>query len=175
MAIYTKKGDKGETGLFGTDKRCSKDSPVFWAIGRIDELNSYLGICIAVSENPETSKIIKDIQSDLLEIGSILGGSDLKFYKTKAQKLEKHIDRIDKILPKLSNFILPGGTLLSSHLHYARSLSRRAERGVVRYSKQKKVKPQILIYLNRLSDYLFMLARSSNNDLGKNDEIWKQQ
>ena len=172
MPIYTKKGDKGETGLYGTKRRCSKDSLIFDAIGGIDELNSYLGICVSRSENPKTSEILVSIQKDLLTIGSILAGSELKFYGSKVLKLERIIDKLDKELPELKNFIVPGGTTLASHLHFARALSRRAERGVVRLSKSEKVKPQILIYLNRLSDLLFMLARYTNFEVGVEDEIW---
>ena len=173
MSIYTKKGDKGETGLFGTKRRCSKDSLIFDAIGRIDELNSYLGVCVSASENPKIVNILLNIQKDLLTIGTVLAGSDLKFYGSRYLRLEKIIDRLDRELPELKNFIIPGGTGFASHLHFARTLSRRAERGVVRLNKKEKVKPQILTYLNRLSDLLFTLARYANFEVGVEDEIWK--
>ena len=173
MPIYTKKGDKGTTSLYGSKKECSKNSLVFEAIGGIDELNSYLGVCTSFSENPNTSILLKSIQADLLVVGSILGGSNLKFHSVKVGKLEKYIDRFQKDMPRLKNFIIPGGTELASHLHFARSLSRRAEREVVRLSKEEKIKPQILIYLNRLSDLLFMMARYANFESDVEDEIWK--
>jgi cob(I)alamin adenosyltransferase len=173
MPIYTKKGDKGETGLFGTKDRYSKDSNIYSAIGNIDELNSYLGVCISVSESVSINNVLINIQNDLLTIGSILAGSDKKFSAYKTKKLETVIDRLDKEIPELKNFVLPGGTALSSHLHFARSLSRRAERGVVRLNKENMVKPQILVYLNRLSDLFFTLARYANHQVGREDEIWK--
>ncbi len=172
MAIYTKKGDKGETGLFGTKRRCSKDSQVFRAVGAIDELNSYLGVVISFSNDSETKRILKDIQENLLTIGSILGGSDLKFYISKSKKLEKMIDKWEKDLPKLSNFILLGGSITASQIHFSRSLSRQAEREVVALSILEEVRPQILVYLNRLSDFLFTLARKVNHDAGVSVEIW---
>ena len=173
VPIYTKKGDKGETGLYGTKRRCSKDSLIFDAIGGIDELNSYLGVCVSHSDNPRTSEILVSIQKDLLTIGSILAGSDLKFYANRSTRLEKIIDKLDEAMLELKNFIVPGGTVLASHLHFARSLSRRAERGVVRVNNKENVKPQILIYLNRLSDLLFTFARYANYEVEVEDEIWK--
>lgn len=173
MSIYTKKGDKGETGLFDKEKgRVSKDSLRVEAIGSVDELNSFLGVCASLSESPETTSIIKEIQKDLLTIGSITAGSKLKFFKNKTTRFEKIIDEIEAKLPPLKNFIVPGGTNLASHLQYARSLSRRAERRMVALSKVEKVRPQVLTYLNRLSDTLFMLAREANFREGVKDELW---
>ncbi len=176
MTIYTKKGDGGKTGIYSTDnnqaKRLDKDSLRINAIGTIDELNSYLGVVIAQIESPVFSEFLKDIQRDLFTIGSILAGSDLSFYKTKTKKIEREIDSLEEQLPVLKNFILPGGTNHASHLQYARSLTRRAEREVVAYSKANKVKPEILKYLNRISDLMFMLARLANHQSEVIEEVW---
>jgi cob(I)alamin adenosyltransferase len=178
MPIYTKKGDEGETGLFNAKKnekrRVSKDSLRINAIGSIDELNSFLGICITFCDYKETTALLKEIQGNLLTIGSILAGSNLRFFASKTKKLEKVIDELDAKLPPLSNFILPGGSKLSAHLQYARSRARRAERNVVALNKVEVVRPQILTYLNRLSDFLFMLARDANFRSGIEDERWER-
>lgn len=173
MSIYTKKGDKGETGLFGSNRRCSKNSLVFQAIGAIDELNSFLGIVVSVSEDQTLRKELKVVQRDLLTIGSILGGSSLRFTKVKTAKIEKQIDKLEKKLPKLTNFILPGGSKTASHLHFARALARRAEREVVALSVIEDVKLSILVYLNRLSDYLFIVARGENYRVGLEEKVWR--
>ena len=171
MSVYTRKGDKGETNLF-SGKKISKDCLNIEAIGGIDELNSYLGIVVSHSEDEKLKKTLIDIQKDLLAIGSILGGSSLRFSVSKTRKLERLIDEIEKELPELKCFIIPGGCKIASHLHFARTLCRRAERAVVAFSKEEKVKPQILSYLNRLSDLLFVLARKENWKLGVGEKEW---
>lgn len=168
MAIYTKRGDKGKTSLLGISKASSRIS----AIGTVDEVNSFLGI-IASNADPELRKILREIQKELFLIGSSLAGAKLRFYSTRIKRLEKQIDEMDKILPPLKNFIFPGGTEIGAQLHFSRSLVRRAERAVVRLLKKERVKPQIIRYLNRLSDFLFMLARKANSDAGIKEEIWK--
>lgn len=176
MAIYTKRGDKGETSVYDEGSaqrtRVSKDSLRVEALGAIDELNSFLGVCASFSENPSLTKILKEIQANLLTIGSITAGSNLKFSKAKTNRLEKLIDDLEGKLPVLANFVVPGGTKLASHLQYARALVRRTERRVVALSKEQKINPAILKYLNRLSDSLFMLAREANNNAGVMDEVW---
>lgn len=176
MVIYTKRGDKGETSLLNRlspqKKRISKASLRIRAIGAVDEVNSFLGI-IASNADPELRKILREIQKELFLIGSILAGANLRFYSTKIRRLEKQIDEMDKILPPLKNFIFPGGTEIGAQLHFSRSLTRRAERAVVRLNKKERVKPQIIRYLNRLSDFLFMLARKVNSDGEVKEEIWK--
>lgn len=170
MAIYTKKGDKGETSIFNKEKT-SKDSLKINAIGTIDEVNSYLGVII--SESPELKKSINEIQKNLFVIGSILAGAPLRFSKAKTRKLERIIDNLEGSLPVLKNFILPGGSKIGANLHFARTLVRRAERAVVSFNSLEAVKPEILVYLNRLSDYLFMLARNENFKEGVKEEVWK--
>lgn len=170
MAIYTKRGDKGETSLYDKNSRqnirVSKDSLRIGAIGAIDELNSYLGVA---------STNLKDIQRDLFTIGSILAGARLSFGKAKTKKLEKTIDKLEGKLPVLKNFILPGGTSEAAHLQYARALCRRAERELVSLSKTQDINPNILTFMNRLSDYLFMFARKANYDAKIKEETWKRK
>jgi len=178
MVIYTKRGDAGETSLYDVNssqrKRVSKSSCSIAALGAIDELNSFLGICVSLSDDKWLKKALENIQGDLLTIGSIIAGSDLRFSVTKTKNLEKIIDELEGRLPVLKNFIIPGGGELAVHLHFARSLSRRVERAVVRLNKKKPVKLALLMYLNRLSDALFMLARNENYNNGVKDIIWKR-
>lgn len=175
MVIYTKKGDKGETGLYSSTAekiRVSKNSLRIHALGSIDELNSYLGVIVAHSEDKKLRKTLVGIQRDLLTIGSILGGSKLKFLGGKTRQFETIIDKLDAKLPPLKNFILPGGNQVASELHYARSVARRMERVIVSLNEEEKVKSLILVYINRLSDFLFMLARNENFQSGVREEIW---
>lgn len=175
MAIYTKKGDKGETGIFGSDKKISKSTLRISAIGAVDETNSALGASLAFSKDFSLKKTIVGIQKDLFTLGSILAGSKLRFRSAKTKKLERIIDRLEGSLPVLKNFILPGGTKTASLLHLARSIARRAEREVVALSEVEEVNSQILIYLNRLSDLIFMLARQANAQKKAPEIIWKGQ
>jgi len=173
MPIYTKKGDKGQTSLFlPKEMRVDKDSLRIEAIGAIDELDSYLGVAKTSTENTEIVQLIEEVQRNLLTVGSSLAGSKLKITKREVTKLEKRIDVWDKALPDLTNFILPGGSALSGHLHYCRSLARRAERRVVSLSKHEKVPAQVLMFVNRLSDYFFQMARFANHSLGVEDQLW---
>ncbi|MGD0523273.1 MAG: cob(I)yrinic acid a,c-diamide adenosyltransferase [Candidatus Microgenomates bacterium] len=147
MSIYTKTGDKGETGLF-SGKRIPKDDILTETLGNFDEANSWLGIIGGLEE----------IQKDLMTICSILAGAKLEFPDSKTEDLEIKIDVLEKELPPLDHFILPKGKLM-----YGRALVRRAERSLVRVSRFKKVRPEVLSYVNRLSDYLFMLSRKANS------------
>ncbi|OGM81404.1 ATP:cob(I)alamin adenosyltransferase [Candidatus Woesebacteria bacterium RIFOXYB1_FULL_40_26] len=168
MAIYTKRGDRGETSLYDPRNsqyiRISKDSLKIAAIGATDELNSFLGIIGNLSF----------IQKDLFTINSILAGAHLRFPTSKTKKLERQLDKFEGSLPVLKNFIIYGGGKVGSFLFFARALSRRAERAVVALSKIEEIKPEILTYLNRLSDFLFMLARDSNYKEGIKEEVWKK-
>src|SRR3989344_740873 len=190
MAIYTKMGDKGETKVF--DKKTgklvgiSKKSCKIRAIGAIDELNSFLGVVKAEmgsekwevsskNKNQYINKIL-EIQGNLFTMNSILAGSNLRFSKTKIKKLEREIDVWEGTLPVLKNFIYYGGSKTASLIFYARALCRRAERSLVAfYGKSHNSLPTThypLIYLNRLSDYLFMLARNINYEGGMKEEYW---
>lgn len=178
MSIYTKKGDKGETGLLkkvdGHSMRVSKSSCNTRAIGAVDEVDSFIGVVISLSHDEYLKEKLKNIQNNLLTIGSILAGSNLKISESETKKLEKEIDECDKFLPALSNFIFPGGSPIAAHLQYSRTLARKAEREVVALNEESKVSPSILKYLNRLSDYLFTLARAENFKLKVKDEVWKK-
>ncbi len=178
MAVYTKKGDRGETSLYngrdGQKKRLSKASLKIEAIGAVDEVNSFLGIVISGADSG-LGKILKQIQKELFLISSILAGAKLRFYSTKTKRLEKQIDEMDKVLPPLKNFLFPGGTEKAAQLYFSRSLVRRAERAIVRLAQKETVRPQILEYLNRLSDFLFVLARKTNSEAKVKEEIWKNE
>lgn len=174
-AIYTRTGDSGETSLFG-GKRVKKNSPRIKTIGAVDELNACLGVCVN-SASDTTKKILLEVQSDLFMIGASLANPSFQSNKTLAAKVigfESLIDQLDSKLPELHNFILPSGTPPAAQLHLARSICRRAEREIVELLEGEELEPQIRIYLNRLSDLLFVLARLEN-DLGKKDVIWKPE
>ena len=177
MAIYTKTGDKGTTRVFdkktGELTQVHKDSCHIKTIGAIDELNSVLGIVRAFGKDKKIEKKILEIQGNLFVINSILAGGKLKFSKTKTKQLEKEIDVWEGTLPVLKNFIFYGGGVEASFLFYARALCRRAERSLVTFSKSQHTNSDILAYMNRLSDYLFMLARSMNLEKGIKEEFWK--
>jgi len=178
-AIYTKSGDQGETGL-GSGKRVPKDHSRVTAYGEVDELNSFLGLALAVGAIPEAS-LIRVIQNDLFDVGADLcvppepgeePGKRLRITAEQVAKLEKAIDRLNEPLQPLRSFILPGGTPAAAHLHVARTICRRAERSVCTLMSTEAVNAQVLIYLNRLSDLLFVLARVAN-DGGAQDVLWK--
>ncbi len=162
MTVYTKTGDKGKTGTFG-GKRISKSSKLIQAIGAIDEINSYLGIIGKLTE----------IQRNLFTINSILSGAKLALPKDATKKLEKEIDDMEGSMPVLANFIIYSGTPRATKLYYARALCRRAERILVAASDSKHPNLDKLAYLNRLSDYLFTLARFTNFNKKVREEMWK--
>ena len=155
MPIYTRTGDTGKTSLFG-GKRISKSDPRIDLIGTIDELNSWVGLLSAKKKEPFFNKV----QTDLFTIGSTLAGwkGDLSGTQERIDEMEARMDRMDKSLPRLNNFILPGGSVPGSYMHIARNICRRAERLAVRI----KADPSIIKYLNRLSDLFFILARFIN-------------
>ncbi len=177
MAIYTKTGDKGETGLFSGDKskkiRVSKASLRIDAIGSIDETNTFLGLTASFTKSGRIKIKIIEIQRHLFEIGAILAGANLKIEKTLTREMEKEIDEMDKRLPKLNHFILPGGGRAGALLFMARTFVRRAERKVVTLSKKEKVNSDLLIYLNRLSDYVYTLARYINFKEKIKEKAWR--
>ncbi len=180
MPIYTRTGDKGKTGLFD-GKRVSKDSLLIEAIGTVDELNAVFGLVIAKVSSSKyqvlsIKKELEKIQSDLFTIGALLANprneSSVDFEK-RAKEFETLIDTYTKKLPRLFNFILPGGGEAGSSLHLARTVSRRVERRIVTLSKKSKLDKGILIYINRLSDLLFTMARFVNLKEHKKETIWK--
>lgn len=178
MSIYTRQGDKGKTSLYG-GKSVSKASIRVEAYGTVDELNSLIGV-VEVRVKGSFEKELLKIQNDLLEIGALLANpnskdTSIRFHLSKrAKEFENLIDKIEKNLPELENFILPGGGEKGSLLHLARSVSRRAERSVVRLSEEEKVDDEVIVYLNRLSDLFFDMARKVNKDSKKKEIIWKK-
>ncbi|HKC14593.1 MAG TPA: cob(I)yrinic acid a,c-diamide adenosyltransferase [Patescibacteria group bacterium] len=176
MSVYTRTGDKGKTSLY-QGKRVSKGSLRIEAIGTVDELNSVIGVGLAQIKNqPYVKDKLKRVQSDLFEIGAALANPSSRMdFKIKVKEFEKEIDNLTVKLPELQNFILPGGSLAGSQLHFARTVARRAERRVVELSEKEKVTDGIVIYINRLSDLLFMYARFINYKQKKKENIWKSR
>lgn len=162
--IYTKNGDEGNTSLFG-GKKLSKSDIRIEAYGTVDELNSWLGIVIANCKNQEIINDLLHIQRTLFKVGTILATNPEKpqlipeFDVEEITFLEKNIDEIETKLPELKNFILPSGSLLISNTHVARTICRRAERRITQLGSTEFQHKKVLIYFNRLSDYLFVLAR----------------
>jgi cob(I)alamin adenosyltransferase len=117
--------------------------------------------------------MIEKIQRDLFTIGSILAGANLRFYSTKTKYLEKEMDKMQRKLLKINHFILPGGISTGAQLYFARALARKAERAVVALNNKQEIRPQILVYLNRLSDFLFVLARTTNYNHGAKEKYWQ--
>ncbi len=179
MKIYTKTGDKGETSLLG-GTRVSKSHIRIEAYGTLDELNSYLGLLADQRVNSSRRDFVLGIQNDLFAMGSMLATDPKKskvkippFDPRQIEGLEKEIDFMDSNLPELRNFILPGGHESVSTCHVARSVCRRAERAVIRLSETNEVDEVLIKYLNRLSDYLFVLARKMSGELNVGEVIWR--
>jgi len=176
MKIYTKTGDEGNTGLFGGE-RISKDDIRIEAYGTVDELNAHIGVLIAALEE-QIPHILPEIQSDLFTIGSQLATKDAAklmiagIDKKRIAALEQQIDIMDLDLPLLTSFVLPGGHATSALAHVCRTVTRRAERHVVTLSRNETIDQEITIYLNRLSDYFFVLSRYLNYKNGVNDVPW---
>jgi cob(I)alamin adenosyltransferase len=179
VKIYTGQGDKGKTRLFG-GRMVRKDDHLVEACGTLDELNSVLGVVVSEQLNPRMKKMLFRIQSDLFLISSELAAPAnndktkfaQRFNEQFIHDLEHFIDELQKKLPPLRNFILPGGTHPAALLHLARTVCRRAERRLTALILNKKIDPDIFIYLNRLSDLLFVSARYTNYLQGKKDIIW---
>lgn len=177
--IYTKTGDTGETAL-GDGSRVAKDHPRVAAYGSVDELNAVLGLLVAAQAELPEAELLRGIQNDLFDVGADLcvppqaseqEGARLRVKPGQAERLEKAIDRLNANLAPLTSFVLPGGTPAAAWCHLARTVCRRAERDVVTLARQETVNPQVVIYLNRLSDLLFVLARVYNH-AGKDDVLW---
>lgn len=178
MKIYTKNGDGGETSLLGGE-RVSKDALRIEAYGTVDELNSSLGIARALKPSADLDRIIEIIQNDLFVLGATLAVPGAKrpapvkpVGQEHVSRLEQTIDSLDAKLPPLNTFILPGGSPIAAQLHLARTICRRAERLVVRLSKSEIVDEVSIAYLNRLSDTLFVLARTANHVDGVREIPW---
>lgn len=181
MKIYTRTGDDGETSLFG-GRRVSKSDARVTAYGQVDELNAVLGAVLATEPQAFERALLLAIQRDLFAIGGRLAAPEPDRVAKALEKavvphdriaaLEEGIDRMDSELPALKQFILPGGTAKAAALHWARTVCRRTERGVVQLSNEAAVPGEILQYLNRLSDLLFTMARLANVQAGVPEEPW---
>ncbi len=174
MSIYTRTGDKGETSLFG-GKRVLKCAELVDAYGSIDELNSWIGLVSSqLSDDPTVHTFLNDIQRDLFTIGSSLAGwkANLSTLPKQVTKMEQAIDEMEKDLPQLTNFILPGGSQLGAQVHLARAVCRRVERQTVKLMQTNPVDKRIVTYLNRLSDLLFVLSRFINKKLNIEEIVW---
>ena len=173
--IYTKAGDGGETGL-GDGTRVSKCCARVTAYGEVDELNAVLGL--TACHELATPELLRTVQNDLFDVGADLcvpaagQASALRVVPDQVTRLEREIDRLNERLQPLRSFVLPGGSPAAAWLHLARTVCRRAERSVVALMQSEAVNPNVLVYLNRLSDLLFVLARAANDD-GRGDVLWE--
>ena len=177
MKIYTKKGDKGMTSLFGGMKLSKADIRIE-AYGTVDELNSFIGVLIAEIDDEKVGKDLLRVQKRLFDLGAILATNPnkpeliQKFDDKEITFLESSIDNMEKELEPLKNFILPSGSRLIAFTHVARTVCRRAERRIVAIQDSSKTYEVLLKYVNRLSDYLFVLSRKLAKDNGINENIW---
>jgi len=179
MKIYTRTGDRGDTSLFG-GQRVPKDALRIEAYGTVDELNSILGIVRSDNRDPDIERILTHIQNQLFDLGADLAtprSLELKAIRRieakDSQLLERTIDALEANLKRLKTFILPGGSPVAARLHFARTVCRRAERSVVRLSRNEDIGDGVTTYLNRLSDLLFVLARHANYVANVPEMKWK--
>src|SRR5471032_2669966 len=175
--IYTKTGDSGETGL-GDGSRVSKTSPRIAAIGAVDETNSAIGIA-RLDADGDSDAMLARIQNDLFDLGADLAAPEdgrkaegrLRIAGAQVERLEREIDAMNEKLAPLTSFVLPGGTALAAHLHLARAIARLAEAAMVTLAQDEKINEAAMHYINRLSDQLFVMARTAN-DGGMGDVLW---
>ena len=178
MKIYTKTGDDGKTSLFD-NSRVWKSHERIVSYGVIDELNSAVGIAISMDLDHQLKEILVRIQNELFIVGSDLANPNMSDTKIRTTEnmillLENDIDTFESELSELTNFILPGGTLMSSILHLSRTIARRAETHVIALSQKEEISKIVIVYLNRLSDLLFVLARVLNKRKNIDDVVWKR-
>lgn len=182
MKIYTKTGDKGDTGLID-GSRISKSDFRIIAYGEVDEANSHIGLIISNIEKnsifDDLRKILLNVQQDLFVLGAELANpntlkdDNMLVKREMISTIEKYIDNFESELAPISNFILPGGSIESSLLHICRTVVRRAETSTVALAKEQKINEEILTYLNRISDLFFVLARVTNRRQKRDDIPWK--
>jgi cob(I)alamin adenosyltransferase len=173
--IYTRGGDRGETSL-GDGSRVSKLDPRLRAYGAVDELNSFVGLALAASLPAPTAEVLTRIQNELFDVGadlSVPGDAEgrLRVEQSQIDALEADCDRFNATLSELKSFVLPGGSEPAARLHVARAVCRRAERETLAAAQETELSPLALVYLNRLSDLLFILARAANADA--DEPLWK--
>jgi cob(I)alamin adenosyltransferase len=176
--IYTGGGDRGETSL-GDGSRVTKLDCRIAAFGTVDELNSWLGVVLAGDLPSELRVVVERVQNELFDVGADIsvpfgvGDGRLRVSRTQIEALERDCDRFNASLPELKSFVLPGGTEAAAHLHVARAVCRRAERAALDAAQELGLNGDVLIYLNRLSDLLFILARAANAAAGQDEPLWK--
>lgn len=179
--IYTKSGDHGETHLAG-GQRVAKDSLRIECYGTVDELNAFVGMAgiSAADSVPELAAILRRVQHELFNLGSILATRPSDVHPKQARvtpaeilQLEQEIDRMNADLPTLRSFVLPGGSRLNTELHACRTICRRAERIAVSLSREEEIPPEAIQYLNRLSDAFFVWSRWANHILGAPEVLWE--
>lgn len=176
--IYTRTGDTGETGL-GDGSRTSKASWRVRTIGAVDEANAAIGIARLDAEG-DADQMLARIQNDLFDLGADLCAPEegrkaegrLRICEAQVERLEREMDTMNEALEPLTSFVLPGGTALAARLHLARTIARRAETTMVALAEREKINPAAMRYVNRLSDHLFVMARTANKD-GMGDVLWK--
>jgi cob(I)alamin adenosyltransferase len=175
--IYTRGGDAGETSL-GDGSRVSKLDLRVAAYGTVDELNATLGVLLAGECPTEIREVLARVQNELFDLGADLSvpleqEGRLRTTQEQVDELENDCDRFNAELPELKSFVLPGGTQAAAQLHVARTVCRRAEREALAASTKHELDPLVLVYLNRLSDLLFILARAANTSAGGDEPLWK--
>jgi cob(I)alamin adenosyltransferase len=175
--IYTRTGDEGETSL-GDGSRVSKLDPRVAAYGAVDELNSVIGLALAAIDGAEPQASLERIQNELFDVGADLSvpfavAGRLRVQQAAVDGLERDCDRFNAGLPELKSFVLPGGAESASRLQVARAVCRRAEREALAAARTVEINPLALVYLNRLSDLLFILARAANAATGRVEPLWK--
>jgi cob(I)alamin adenosyltransferase len=174
--IYTRGGDRGETSL-GDGSRVPKLDCRIAAFGTVDELNSQIGLVLAGSVDERIREVLERVQNELFDVGADIsvpfgvGDGRLRVSQEQIDRLESDCDRFNAGLTELRSFVLPGGTEAAARIHVARAVCRRAERGVLEAAEQVELNPLVLVYLNRLSDLLFILARTANVD--GDEPLWK--
>jgi cob(I)alamin adenosyltransferase len=179
MKIYTGAGDHGTTGLLG-GSMVAKDDPRIAAYGAVDELNAALGVCRATGLPAEIDAVVTQLQHEMFTLGAELASPDAAprgvglLETAEIERLERTIDEFEARLPPLRTFILPGGASTAAALHAARCICRRAERDIVGLTHNSAVRPVVLVYVNRVSDLLFVLARAANAAAGVSDVPWQK-
>ena len=175
--IYTRGGDAGETSL-GDGSRVSKLDPRIASYGAVDELNAAVGVVLAGECPDEIHEVLRRVQNELFDVGADLAvpwevEGRLRVEQALVDRLEDDCDRFNAELPELKSFVLPGGTEAAARLHVARTICRRVEREVLAASREVELDPLVLVYLNRLSDLLFILARAANAGAGREEPLWR--
>jgi cob(I)alamin adenosyltransferase len=175
--IYTRGGDRGETSL-GDGSRVSKLDPRIGAYGTVDEVNAQIGLVLAADVPADARSVLERVQNELFDVGADLAvpyevEGRLRVTDDRVAALERECDRLNADLPELKSFVLPGGSEAAARLHVARTICRRAEREVLATSHEVEINPRVIVYLNRLSDLLFILARAANAASGHDEPLWK--